>query len=318
MTLEVGDKLTSDSRNLIVKIRCGSASVTLASPFRTTFISNDGKNCFTGYESSSGTMVLKSSAPTSVESGPTRVSTKRTEYEIQFGRAKWSLFARVMLFPFLENARVNVFEGEVMVESPGFSTTIKQQKKLTTLSGRTPVTVGIEPADIQRVAGLYARVDVSYMSTNNPQELKAAFQGLLLLHERVLLEPNDQQLQINLANEQKRMGIPATEIGATREDYQSEVTLSPQSVFVNNSCKKKHKFRVTLENLPFVKLLTAEFEIVGGGKDQVRLEVDSKGLKAGDYQGMLIINCLDCSEETNCALERQRVEVIVNIKDKPH
>jgi hypothetical protein len=318
MLLEVGDKLNSDSRNLIVNVKCGTADVTLASPFRVTFVSTNGKHCFTGYESSGGTMIVKSSDPTNTESVAGKLATKRTIYEVNFRRAKWKGLARFLLFA-IPAPRVHqwiVYEGAAEVQTHGFSRTIRQHEKVLTVGGRVLITnTGLE--DIKRVAGLYAMVDVSQMPTSNPQELQAAFFRLTDFYMRVLFNPYDHQLQTNLANEQQRLGIPMAEIMPAPSESQLQVTLSPKTLSVKNECKKMHRFRVTLDNLPFVYLRPAsEFEVRGGGESAVRLAVDPYGMKAGEYRGELIVTCLDCTQGEICGLKRQTVEVTVNIKDK--
>jgi tetratricopeptide (TPR) repeat protein len=68
-----------------------------------------------------------------------------------------------------------------------------------------------------------------------------------------------------------------------------------------SSCKKSHSVEISLKNLPFVHLSSGNEKSIGPEAEwALQLEFDTTGMKAGNYQGQVLISCLDCSNDTSC------------------
>ena len=68
-----------------------------------------------------------------------------------------------------------------------------------------------------------------------------------------------------------------------------------------STCKKSHRLEISLKNLPFVHLSSGNEKSIGPEAEwALQLEFDTTGMKAGKYQGQVIISCLDCSNDKSC------------------
>jgi len=87
----------------------------------------------------------------------------------------------------------------------------------------------------------------------------------------------------------------------------------PTTISARNRCPKTHRFEVTLRDLPWIHLLDpAKFKVKAGATHTVRVEVDTRGLKAGSYQGRVIIRCLSC-KAPKCMQDRDILTVRMNL-----
>jgi len=79
---------------------------------------------------------------------------------------------------------------------------------------------------------------------------------------------------------------------------------------VVNHCQKAHTFRVTTENLFFLRFLDAmEVKVSGGQTVEMPVEFDTTGLSVGSYEGTVVINCLTCKNEGACEQDQERLFV---------
>jgi hypothetical protein len=281
-------------------------------------------------------MNVRSSVPTNVRSGETRLASMRTRYEIKFRRKRKSLTGEWI-----------VYEGEVTVKTPTTLTTIRQGEELVAQAASDQLFHTIASENLRGAATAYAKIDVSQTNISNREELQSTFLKLQTLHLEVLADPNNRSKRINLKSEQIRLGIPSEElklrdnptpisnpevgakpaIGAKKEPAaETRVwnvalmvkTKTTDTLPVVNPCFKMHRMRVTLKNLPFAHLLSsADIEVSGRGKTELRFEFDTIGVKAGNYRGQVVFDCLDCSGDDDCLVRpRDLLQVIVNIQDK--
>lgn len=315
MDLQVGDKLISDRRKLTAKISCGngSASLNLLAPFRLQFIARQLKGCYVGYSTKpGGEMNVQASGPTGVSAAGVKMESKQTRYGIRIDRAGKRLRRQWL-----------VYEGEVTVRSGRFFAAVKQGDKLVALSAGRPTTEKITRDDIQRAAEVYARIDVSqiplFSLTSN-----TAFARLVALHEAVLANPKDQQPLRQLVIEQKELGIPVdplnrfpSDSGAGSQALNYTLKANARTVHAIEiiACEKTHKYRITLENLPFARLVSpAESSVSGGQNSEFKIEFDTTGVKPGNYQGKIFVPCLDCYNN-DCKWNDHRT-VVVTIADQ--
>jgi hypothetical protein len=297
MDLEIGDELTSSSGAVTLKGRCGKAVFVFKGQFRVRFLqlSNDRCGLF-DYSKTNSQMNVKSSAPTSVRSGETRMFSNFTQYEIRItsnGRRR-------------RTRQWIVYEGEIDVQSRGFSKTVRGGEKLVATGTVLPSIQKIAPEDIEQAATVYARIDVSQTNISDAQELERAFAKLRKLRIEVLADPKNEQKQTLLANGQRELGIPDNDLGPQPEGQANEWngtlerdTKTTIDFTLTNNCQKASRFRLILKNLPFIRLPSVfEYDIRGRAKIDTPLEFDTTGMKPGVYQGVVDCICVNC--ETDC------------------
>jgi hypothetical protein len=70
-----------------------------------------------------------------------------------------------------------------------------------------------------------------------------------------------------------------------------------------STCREAHRLGLMLKNLPFIHLPSRDEKIIApAGQWSLLLEFDTTGMKAGDYQGQVLVACLDCSKDPSCVL----------------
>lgn len=328
MSLQVGDKLVSDSRLVKVRFNCSGADYIATAPFRVSVEKQQGPGCYLGYSSSGGKLnAISHNVPTHVQAGVAGMASKRTIYQISTGQDLRSGLPRVLpfLFPPQITQEFLVFEGEVDLKLPGFAQTITQGRKAVVAFGnRAPVIEPITKADIEGAANVYAEMDVSQMPTSDPQKRSDAFAKLKDLHAAFLSDPKNLQFQVNLEQQRKSLGIPAEPIQGSPDPQPGPNDLNlrtPAKVKfvkihnVRNRCQKTHTFRVTPQNQSFAyHPPSLEVTVVSGSSTDVRIEFDAPGMKPGDYRNELLIECLDCKTEKRCRPTSETVPFNVRLR----
>lgn len=90
--------------------------------------------------------------------------------------------------------------------------------------------------------------------------------------------------------------------------------VAPSNITARNSCFKRHRFQVELQNLPFMRLLDSPtFSVNPRNQYSLRVEFDSTGFAAGEYQGAVLIKCATCRGEKGCTQDFQRLNVYMTI-----
>lgn len=153
----------------------------------------------------------------------------------------------------------------------------------------------------------------------NDQELDAAYHILRALHRDVLEKPGDLSSVRALKATQQSLKIPANDPPVQQPPSASEVTLKPNEKrivsfpSVNNVCGKIITVRLTLNNVSFVRLVSAADMVVSPGvRAEWQLEFDATGLKPGAYAGEIELTCADCANK-ECLFGRQRLQVTLNV-----
>ena len=90
--------------------------------------------------------------------------------------------------------------------------------------------------------------------------------------------------------------------------------VTPSTVGGRNFCSRRHRFEVTLEKLPFVRLLgEPAFKVAPGEVKEIPVEIDTRERAPGDYRGVLTIRCTTCAREPGCTQDRTLVPVHMTV-----
>ncbi len=83
------------------------------------------------------------------------------------------------------------------------------------------------------------------------------------------------------------------------------------NITATNSCFKRHRFSIKLENLPFLRLLESpEFSVDAGKAKVLPVEISAAGLEPGEYStGRVRITCDTCKNEKGCTQDYQILNV---------
>ena len=94
-----------------------------------------------------------------------------------------------------------------------------------------------------------------------------------------------------------------------KPDFQARSTLT-----VNNRCIRRHTFTVTKENLPFIHFLAEpKLSVPAKSSHQLPIQFDTTGMKAGEYQGVVVVTCVSCGNEPTCTQDRERLPVNLTV-----
>ena len=94
-----------------------------------------------------------------------------------------------------------------------------------------------------------------------------------------------------------------------KPDFQARSTLT-----VNNRCIRRHTFTVTKENLPFIHFLAEpKLSVPATSSHQLPIQFDTTGMKAGEYQGVVVVTCVSCGNEPTCTQDRERLPVNLTV-----
>lgn len=106
---------------------------------------------------------------------------------------------------------------------------------------------------------------------------------------------------------------------ATTEPQVWDVKLAPDTqtnsnLTVNNTCRKKHRFTITLQNLPYLRFLAAPTVTISGRRSQgLPVIFDTTGVKPGEYPGTVLVKCDTCHEEPTCRQDRETIPVRLTV-----
>ncbi len=87
---------------------------------------------------------------------------------------------------------------------------------------------------------------------------------------------------------------------------------APSTLEVENRCKLPHQFNVSKENLAFLSFMDAtQFTVPPGPQNSHKLPVrfDTTGMEAREYNGIVLVKCLDCFREKTCTQDRDILPV---------
>jgi SdrD B-like protein len=83
---------------------------------------------------------------------------------------------------------------------------------------------------------------------------------------------------------------------------------------VQNECKQSHSFKISLQDLPYLRLPANQSVTVPGRSSQdVPVRFDTKGMNPGEYRGAVGVACENCGEEQGCHQDRQGIPVRLTV-----
>ncbi len=86
------------------------------------------------------------------------------------------------------------------------------------------------------------------------------------------------------------------------------------NIDVRNICFKRHRFQIELRDLPFMRLLDSPtFSVDPRNRYALPVEFNSTGLKAGEYEGAVLVRCMTCPREKGCTQDRQVLHVYMAV-----
>lgn len=95
-------------------------------------------------------------------------------------------------------------------------------------------------------------------------------------------------------------------------------TVAPSNVEATNHCFKTHGFRVEPESLPFMRLLgSSTFTVNPAGQHKVPVEFDTRNMKPGQYEALVVVRCLTCKSEKGCRQDHQNLRVFLTVTPAP-
>ena len=90
--------------------------------------------------------------------------------------------------------------------------------------------------------------------------------------------------------------------------------VAPSNIEATNICFKTHRFQVEPESLPFMRLLGASnFSVNPGGQHKVPVEFDTRNIKPGQYEALVVVKCLTCKSEPKCRQDHQNLRVFLTV-----
>jgi hypothetical protein len=106
------------------------------------------------------------------------------------------------------------------------------------------------------------------------------------------------------------------------QQFAWDVKLSPDTtarsnLAVQNLCKKKHSFRITLENVTFMRFQETEVSVGGRKTYDVPVIFDTARMTPGVYLGQVIVTCLTCRSEGACTQDREVLAVRLEVTGAP-
>jgi hypothetical protein len=83
------------------------------------------------------------------------------------------------------------------------------------------------------------------------------------------------------------------------------------SLEIVNHCKRNHVFEVLTTNLPFVQFLadTHNVSVPGHKSKNLPVQFATDAMSPGQYNGQVIVHCIDCPKEPTCTQDREYVPV---------
>ncbi len=83
------------------------------------------------------------------------------------------------------------------------------------------------------------------------------------------------------------------------------------SLAIENHCRQNHSFDVLSQNLPFFQFQaqTHNVAIPGHQTKSLAVKFDTDEMQPGDYDGQVVVRCLDCRKEPGCTQDHEFVPV---------
>lgn len=87
------------------------------------------------------------------------------------------------------------------------------------------------------------------------------------------------------------------------------------NITADNICRQRHHFEIDSAHLPaFVHLMNeSSADVESHAKHAFPVQFDSSGLATGEYQGLVLINCVDCKRENGCSQDRQTLHIYMTV-----
>ena len=94
--------------------------------------------------------------------------------------------------------------------------------------------------------------------------------------------------------------------------------VAPSSLTAENECRRRHRLEIDVSTLPpFMQLMgDSSFEVEPRSQHEVPVRFDTRGLKAGEYQGLVVIKCVTCSTEVGCRQDRKTIHVYMTVRSQ--
>lgn len=91
--------------------------------------------------------------------------------------------------------------------------------------------------------------------------------------------------------------------------------VASSNITADNICHHRHHFEIDSAHLPaFVHLVNeSSADVEPHTKRAFPVKFDSSGLAAGEYQGLVLINCVDCKQENGCSQDRQTLHIYMTV-----
>jgi len=94
--------------------------------------------------------------------------------------------------------------------------------------------------------------------------------------------------------------------------------VASSNITATNECRKRHRFEIDPNGLPaFMHLMgDSTFDVESRAQHTVPVKFDAHGLKAGDYQALVVIKCKNCKEELSCRQDRSVLHVYMTVRSQ--
>ena len=130
-------------------------------------------------------------------------------------------------------------------------------------------------------------------------------------------------VQIVLALELSAVGqlAPSTGAGDNEVDWRFTIKanrVAPSSITAENECRNRHRLEIETNTLPsFIHLVgDADADVEPRSVHEFPVKFDTRGLKAGEYRGLVVIKCLTCGTEIGCRQDRRFVHVSMTVRSQ--
>ncbi len=95
-------------------------------------------------------------------------------------------------------------------------------------------------------------------------------------------------------------------------------TNAPSNLELVNQCRNPHSFRAEFQNTPFLTPQgPTEVQLNGGERRTVPVLFRAVGLMPGNYNGQVIVKCLDCNREPTCTQDTETLRVFLTVIESP-
>jgi hypothetical protein len=329
MNLEIGDELIGNDQAVRVKVRCNdSADLILSGKFRVRFLRATEAKCTLYFYGDAGArIIVKADAPTNIQSGETKLASKRTVFAVQIlGNVDQAVPAQTES----RHPDILVYQHEVTVTAPDYSGPVTQGNKLAGggTAGRTIMQLG--PQDYQLTAEAFATIDVGEIEKKH-LEIKCPDCAYFFDYERAnaslrglylkFLEQPDRANLIEVENAREHYGLkpnfpdpslePQAESAGIVLKHGQKLTVPVEFA---NQCSKPIKLRAKLGATTFARLISpAEQLAPAHSKITWQIEVGDPGLAPGTYFAEMVFSCDHC-EKQKCGMLRQTARIQFTVR----